>query len=194
MSMLRIVSGRYGGRRIQTPRGQATRPTAEKVRAALFNSLEHAMNLQGARVVDLYAGSGALGIEALSRGAAHATFVESDARTAALLRDNLATLEIAPEVGSVAVQKAHAWLRHAPTDPLTHLVLLDPPYAAGEYNAILPALAMWPGLADGAILAVESAARDALPPPPGLEALRSKRYGDTQLDFFVKASGQAQPK
>jgi 16S rRNA (guanine966-N2)-methyltransferase len=184
--MLRIVSGQFGGRRIQAPPGRGTRPTGEKVRAALFNALDQWLSLEDARVLDLYAGSGALGIEALSRGAAHVTFVESDPRTAALVRANLHSLAIPAGRATVVPQAALAWLRRAVAGPDTHLVLLDPPYAAGETEAVLHALAQWPGLAPGGIVCVEAPARQEIAPPPGLEVLRTKRYGDTQLVFLGK--------
>lgn len=189
--MLRIVAGEFGGRRIQAPPGRGTRPTAEKVRGALFNTLGQWLSLEGSRVLDLYAGSGALGIEALSRGAAHVTFVESDSRTAALVRANLDSLGVPADRAAVVPQKALAWLRRAPAGADTHLVLLDPPYAAGETEAVLRALAEWPGLAPGAIVALEAAARADIPAPPGLEVLRTKRYGDTQLVFFGKPAAGA---
>lgn len=182
--MLRIVAGAFGGRRIDAPRGRHTRPTAEKVRAALYNALAQRLDLNGARAVDLYAGSGALGIEALSRGAAHVTFVEDNARTAALIRENLRTLEIPAGRAHVVPQKVLPWLRKAPDRPPVHLALLDPPYAAGEYEDALAALAGWPGLAANALIAVEAPAGLALRVPGGLEVLRAKRYGDTQLIFL----------
>ncbi|MFI5401083.1 MAG: 16S rRNA (guanine(966)-N(2))-methyltransferase RsmD [SAR324 cluster bacterium] len=189
--MLRIVAGQFGGRRIQAPPGRGTRPTAEKVRAALFNALHQWLSLQGARVLDLYAGSGALGIEALSRGAAHVTFVESDPRSAALVRANLKTLGIPAGQATVASGKAVPWLRRA-TDALeTQLVLVDPPYAAGEYESVLQALAEWRGLAPDGIVAVEAPARQDIAVPPGLAVLRSKRYGDTQLVYLGKSALEA---
>ena len=184
--MLRIVAGKLGGRRIQAPPGKGTRPTAEKLRGAIFNSLEQWIALEGARVLDLYAGSGALGIEAHSRGAAHVTFVEGDHRTAASIRDNLKTLGIPREATEVVPQKVLTWLRRAPAEPHTDLVLIDPPYTAGEYGPVLDALVRWPGLALGALLVVETTKQLDLPVPPGLEVLRSKRYGDTQLVFLRK--------
>jgi 16S rRNA (guanine(966)-N(2))-methyltransferase RsmD len=129
--MLRIVAGTLGGRRIEAPRGRHTRPTAEKVRAALFNALAQRIDMAGSHVVDLYAGSGALGIEAISRGAAHATFVEDDPRTAASIRANLKALNISPMRARVVQQKALAWLRREQPDGApVQVVLLDPPYAA----------------------------------------------------------------
>jgi 16S rRNA (guanine966-N2)-methyltransferase len=216
--MLRIVAGKLGGRRIAAPPGRGTRPTSEKVRAALFNALERWLALEGARVVDLYAGSGALGIEAFSRGAAHVVFVEDDRRTAAALRATLKELAVPREQVEVAQQKVLAWLRRSPggppaappselptgpptgqsaapltgppTAPLIDLVLLDPPYAAGEYDAVLKALAGWAGLAAGALIVVEASAKAPPPAPPELEVLRAKRYGDTQLVFLRRAAPQ----
>lgn len=189
--MLRIVAGQFGGRRIQAPPGRGTRPTAEKVRAALFNALRQWLSLEGARVLDLYAGSGALGIEALSRGAAHVTFVESDPRSAALVRANLKTLGIPPGQATVASGKAVPWLRRATAALETQLVLVDPPYAAGEYESVLQALAKWSGLAPDGIVAVEAPAKQDIAVPPGLAVLRSKRYGDTQLVYLGKSAHEA---
>lgn len=131
---LRIIAGELGGRFIDAPRGRRTRPTAERVREAWFSAL--AGDVDGARVADLYAGSGALGIEALSRGAAHVHFVESDRRAVALLRRNVATLDLADR-SRVVRHDAIAWVegldepddvagRSAPLD----LVFADPPYAS----------------------------------------------------------------
>ena len=184
--MLRIVAGRYGGRRIQAPPGRGTRPTQEKVRGALFNALDAWVEWEGLRVADLYAGSGALGIECLSRGASHVFFVESDPRTVQILRTNLDALGIGTDQASVLRQKVLTWLHHAPAAPEVQVALLDPPYGLGELAAVLDALAAWPALVDGAVLSVECAAREDLQPPASLEVLRSKRYGDTQLVFLRK--------
>ena len=185
--MLRIIAGKFGGRRIQAPSGYRTRPTSEKVRGALFNMLEQWIDLDGATVVDLYAGSGALGIESLSRGAAHATFVDADSRTCGLIRENLKSLNIPSSETEVACQKAIPWLKRADSASLVQLVLLDPPYAAGEYDAVLTALGSWPCLAGDAILAVECSAKRDLDVPASLEVLKTKRYGDTELVFLRKS-------
>jgi 16S rRNA (guanine(966)-N(2))-methyltransferase RsmD len=194
--MLRIIAGRLGGRRIAAPKGSATRPTAEKVRQAVFNVLAHAMPLEGALVLDLYAGSGALGIEALSRGAAQATLVEADARTAAVIRANLSALALAPEEARVVVAPVLRWLKTASAQPPFDLVLADPPYDAGQYGPLLAALADWPGIAPGGYVVVEVPARLSLSPPAGLELAQTKRYGDTQVLFLRKpgAPPQAQPE
>src|SRR5215217_2438475 len=134
----RIVAGKAGGRRLKVP-PQGTRPTSERVREALFNALEVAGELNLARVLDLYAGSGALGLEALSRGAAEAMFVESDRRAAAVLRDNVASLGLGGTVRVGSVESVVA--TSSPT--AFGLVLLDPPYAVttAQISQVLNSLA-----------------------------------------------------
>ncbi|WP_199430370.1 16S rRNA (guanine(966)-N(2))-methyltransferase RsmD [Qaidamihabitans albus] len=177
--MTRIVAGKAGGRRLRVP-PRGTRPTSEKVREALFNALEVAGELTGARVLDLYAGSGALGLEALSRGAAEALFVEADRRAAEILRSNVGALGLG---GSVRHGKAETVLAEPAAEPFD-LVVADPPYAAGDDRlaAVLAALAGGGWIADGGLVVVERAWRDGEPAwPPGFAPLRAKRYGDTGL-------------
>ena len=119
---MRVVAGEHRGRRLKAPPGTATRPTSDRVREALFSILGP---LDGMRVLDLFAGSGALGIEALSRGAASATFVESDRRAARAISHNLEALG---EQAEVVVRDALAWLRRPPAGTAFELVLIDPPY------------------------------------------------------------------
>lgn len=179
VGVTRIVAGKAGGKRLRVP-PRGTRPTSERVREALFNALEVAGELDGARVLDLYAGSGALGIEALSRGAREVLFVESDRAAADVLRGNVAAIGLGGEVRRGRVEQVLADAAAAPFD----LVLADPPYAVGgtELAAVLTALS--PGgwiVADGLVV-VERAERDGEPDwPPGFTALRSRRYGDTAL-------------
>jgi 16S rRNA (guanine966-N2)-methyltransferase len=184
--MLRIVAGSLGGRRIHAPPGRHTRPTADKVREAIFNALATLIDLDGVRALDLFAGSGALGIEALSRGAAHCTFVESHGRTAAGVRANLALLELPPARWEVVNARAEAWLARPPEGPPAGLVLADPPYAYAQHDALLTALAAAPAVAPGALIVLETAAGQALAPPPRLEVLRTKGYGDTQVCILAK--------
>lgn len=177
--MTRIVAGRAGGRTLSVP-PKGTRPTSERVREALFNALDAAGDLRGAQVLDLYAGSGALGLEALSRGAADALFVESDRAAVRVLRDNVARVGLG---GRVRYGTVEAVLAAGPDEPVD-LVLADPPYAVDDATlaAVLAALVAhgWP--APGALFVVERAARDGDPPwPPGCHALRTRRYGDTAL-------------
>jgi 16S rRNA (guanine966-N2)-methyltransferase len=171
---MRIVAGRYGGRRLTAPPGRATRPTSDRVREALFGILGP---LDGARVLDLYAGSGALGIEALSRGAASAVFVERDPRAAAVLRANLAALGIEADVRRT---DALAALRDARARGATYdLVLCDPPYrlAPGLGRPLGEALAAV--LAEGARVVTESDRRAPL--DLDIPLTDERRYGDTLI-------------
>ncbi|SDW78491.1 16S rRNA (guanine966-N2)-methyltransferase [Saccharopolyspora shandongensis] len=178
----RIVAGSVGGRRIDVP-PRGTRPTSERVREALFSALESAIELTGARVLDLYGGSGALGLEALSRGAAHATFVESDRRAAQLLRRNAASLGFR----DVRVEQAKAeTLIGTPTAQPFNVVLADPPYdlAPELLQRVLAGLAPNGWTAPGSLVIVERAVRSGEPDwPPPLRAFRTKRYGDTAVHW-----------
>ena len=171
---MRVVAGRHGGRRLASPRGARTRPTADRVREALFARLG---DLRGVRVLDLFAGSGALGIEALSRGAASATFVDSSPAAVRAVRDNLAALGLE---GEVRRSDARAFLRAARKRGREYdLVLIDPPYRhasglARDLAAALPAV-----LAPGARVAAESDRRAPL--DLGLAPVDERRYGDTLI-------------
>ena len=174
---MRVVAGRLGGRRLQAPPGRGTRPTSERVREALFSMLG---DLEGARVLDLFAGSGALGIEALSRGAAQAVFVERAAPALAALRANVAALELPAELAEVRAQDALAALRAARRRRETYdLVFIDPPYRRAadlgrDLSATVPAV-----LADGGRVVTESDRRAPLELASDPE--RERRYGDTLI-------------
>ncbi|WP_179956923.1 16S rRNA (guanine(966)-N(2))-methyltransferase RsmD [Amycolatopsis anabasis] len=179
--MTRIVAGRAGGRRLKVP-PKGTRPTSERVREALFNALEVAGELDGARVLDLYAGSGALGLEALSRGAADALFVEADRRAVEVLRANLNALGLGGAVRPGSVETVVGEPAAEPFD----VVLADPPYAvdAAALGRMLTGLTSGGWIADGGLVVVERALRDGEPDwPPGYAPLRTKRYGDTALHW-----------
>lgn len=180
--MTRIVAGSAGGRRLTTPAGATTRPTSERVRAALANTLTAAGGLAGARVLDLYAGSGALGLELLSRGAASVVLVERDRAALVAARANVAGLGL-PGAGVVAADAA-AFARTAvgPFD----LVVADPPYELpdAELTAVLAALVRAGALARGADLVVERATRSgSFGWPAPLRPDRERRYGDTLLCY-----------
>ena len=174
---MRVVAGRLGGRRLRAPRGRDTRPTSDRVREALFSILGP---LDGVRVLDLFAGSGALGIEALSRGAATATLVDRDARAVEVIRANLASLELGSEQVRVVHGPARAAIRDASSRGDAYdLVLLDPPYrdasALGrELSQALPAV-----LAPDARVVAESDRRAPL--ELGLPVVAERRYGDTLI-------------
>jgi 16S rRNA (guanine966-N2)-methyltransferase len=171
---VRIVAGRFGGRVLAAPRGRSTRPTSDRVREALFSILGE---LDGARVLDLFAGSGALGIEALSRGAVDAVFVDSSAAAVAAVRRNLSALGIESEVRR---QDALVYLRGASRDArLYDLVFLDPPYR--HASALGPELsaALGPVLAPEARVVAETDRRAPL--ELDLARLDERRYGDTLI-------------
>jgi 16S rRNA (guanine966-N2)-methyltransferase len=176
------VAGVAGGRRLTVP-PKGTRPTSERVREALFNAIESALDLDGASVLDLYAGSGALGLEALSRGAARVTFVESDRNALTVLRRNVAAVDIPG--AQVVPGRVLSALEAGTTQPYD-VVLADPPYAVTDEDlrAVLIALAGW--TTPGALVVVERSSRSADPDwPEPLEALRVKRYGDTALHWAI---------
>ncbi|HEV3034178.1 MAG TPA: 16S rRNA (guanine(966)-N(2))-methyltransferase RsmD [Solirubrobacteraceae bacterium] len=196
---MRVIAGELGGRRLKAPAGRVTRPTSDRVREAVFGMLG---DVGGASVLDLFAGTGALGIEALSRGAHSAVFVEHDAGVVKVLKGNLAALGISPEAAEVRRADALESLRSAKMDQETYdLVFIDPPYgrarpapsASGppigerwgpELSAILPAL-----LSPGARVVVESDRRAPLElelPSTGTgEPERSRRYGDTSITIHL---------
>ena len=172
---MRIVAGRWGGRRLTTPRGAAVRPTADRVREALFSILGDFV--QDARVLDLFAGSGALGLEALSRGAASATFVDSAAASVAAVKANLEALG-----GEAEVRRTDAlrFLRAAPGETRHYdLVLLDPPYRLAERLGRELSEALPDVLAASALVVCESDHRAPL--PLDLPLRDERRYGDTLI-------------
>ncbi|WIM88244.1 16S rRNA (guanine(966)-N(2))-methyltransferase RsmD [Candidatus Mycobacterium wuenschmannii] len=180
--MTRIVGGVAGGRRITVP-PQGTRPTTDRVRESLFNILAARLDFTGLSVLDLYAGSGALGLEALSRGAASAAFVESDRRAATVLDRNIATLGL-PGATVRRAQVAAMLAAHA-AEPFD-LVLADPPYEvdASEVEAILTALATNGWVSGGTVVVVErAAAGPALTWPGGWDPWEPRVYGDTRLEL-----------
>jgi 16S rRNA (guanine966-N2)-methyltransferase len=188
---LRVVGGRLGGRRLRPVPGRQTRPTSDRVREALFQVLGD--RVQGARVLDLFAGTGALAIEALSRGAGSAVLVEQAAPAVEVIRANLDALGLA-ERCRVRRTRAEAYLRTQRDGPFD-LVLLDPPYAAsvGLVAGLLGRLART-ALAPGAVVVVEAAARSEAPPwPPGLVPERPRRYGDTSLHVATFGTGRLEP-
>jgi 16S rRNA (guanine966-N2)-methyltransferase len=180
--MTRIIGGSAGGRRISVPRGEATRPTSDRVREALFSAIESwCGSLSGLRFLDLYAGSGAIGLEAWSRGAGVVSLVEQDRRTATTIVTNAKTIGF-HKADVVAASVASTLGRHpaAPYD----VVYLDPPYPCPDtaVTTDLAALSRHGWLVPGALVVVERSARSPAPAwPEGLRALKERRYGDTTL-------------
>ncbi|GEK21574.1 16S rRNA (guanine(966)-N(2))-methyltransferase RsmD [Cellulomonas xylanilytica] len=184
--MTRIVAGTVGGRTLAVPRA-GTRPTSERVREALFSRLEHLDVVEGARVLDLYAGSGALGIEAASRGAAHVTLVESARDAADVCRRNVAALELAATVQVVAERAERFAAR--PTVTPWDLVLADPPYDLPETDLAEVLQGVEAALTPHAVVVVERAARTPEPTwPTGLVRFDRRAYGDTVMWFAELAA------
>jgi 16S rRNA (guanine966-N2)-methyltransferase len=183
--MTRIVSGAAGGRRLLVP-PKGTRPTSDRVREALFSALENDPGIEGAAVLDLCAGSGALGLEALSRGAEHALFVESDRRAATVLRRNVAAIGLA---GAVVRSAPAATVLGAAADRAYDIVLVDPPYDVpdAEVAGWLTAAAAHGWLADAVTVVVERAARGgSFHWPEPLRGVRERRYGETALHVALR--------
>lgn len=179
------MAGIAGGRRLQVPRGRKLRPTSERVREAVFSSLGSMGAIHGARVLDLFAGTGALGIEALSRGAAAATFVEADPAAVRVIRANLAATGL--EGATVVHSDVARFLE--PPGPDADIAFADPPYAFDEWSSVLARLPV--GLA-----VLE--ARRPVDPGPGWTVTRSARYGDTAVTVVRRlppgAQGEGGPK
>ena len=192
--MTRIIGGSVGGRRIQTPKGAATRPTSDRVREALFSAIEAwCGSLSGLRFLDLYAGSGAVGLEAWSRGAGIVTLVEQDRRTAALISENARALGFTR--ANVLPSPVSATLVRPPAAPYD-VAFLDPPYPLGDeaVSADLVALADHGWLVPGALVVVERSSRSPEPAwPDGFTDQRRKRYGETVLWYGHAASPSAGP-
>ncbi len=203
---MRIVAGRHRGRRLEAPAGMAVRPTADRTREALFNILtqgklpwrapvgergaegqdaERRGNpLAGARALDAFAGTGALGLEALSRGAAFVTFMENQAAALTACRNNIALLE---ETARSQALRCDV-LRPPPAPAPCDLVLMDPPYNQGLAAPALAALEAAGWLAPGALAVVELMAKEHLALPEGFEALDERKYGKARL-VFLRAPG-----
>ncbi|WAL98104.1 16S rRNA (guanine(966)-N(2))-methyltransferase RsmD [Streptomyces sp. Je 1-369] len=188
--MTRVIAGTAGGRRLAVPPGNGTRPTSDRAREGLFSTWQALQGtLDGARVLDLYAGSGAVGLEALSRGAAHTLLVEADARAARTIRENVKAVGL-PGADVRAGKAAQIIQGGAPTTPYD-LVFLDPPYAVtdDDLREILLTLRSEGWLTDDALVTVERSTRGGVFGwPEGFEALRSRRYGEGTFWYGRAAS------
>jgi 16S rRNA (guanine966-N2)-methyltransferase len=181
--MTRIIAGAHGGRRLAAPAGATTRPTSDRVREAFFSSLDTMVGLSGARFADLYAGSGAVGLEALSRGAGHALLVEAEAPAARVIRDNIVSLRVGAAARLVAARVSQV-LSAEPEGGPYDVVFADPPYALGdeEVAEVQHALIDNGWLSPDAVVIFERSTRGAaLAWVDGITADRSRRYGETTL-------------
>ena len=184
---MRVVGGRLRGRNLAAPSSQAIRPTADRLREALFNILVHAYDnpIEGARVLDLFAGTGALGIEAISRGAAFALFVDNGAEARALLRNNVEALSLGGVTKVFRRDASNLGPAH-PVEPFS-LAFLDPPYGKGLAEKALAALRDGGWLTPGALLVVEEAKAAGFAAPDGFEEVERRAYDDTEFVFLRAA-------
>jgi 16S rRNA (guanine966-N2)-methyltransferase len=191
---LRIVSGSFRGKALAAPKGEATRPTSDRARQAIFNILEHAAwspGLRDLRVIDLFAGSGALGFEALSRGAAFCLFVETDEAARGAIRDNVEALGL---FGQTRVHRRDAsdlGMRPSSDGPPFGLAFLDPPYAKGLGETALASLASGGWLTPGALVVFERGAAEPDLVAPGFEPLDVRDYGAAKVCFLRLADTAA---
>ena len=177
LSCMRVVAGELRGRRIASPSGDATRPTTDKVREAVFNALVSLGAVEDAEVLDLFAGTGAMGIEALSRGAARCTFVERDKAALATLRENIRTLGVEQRSTVIAGDATTGAAAPSRAD----IVIADPPYGFADWAGLLS------HVPQGALVILESGSPVEV--PPGWECLREKKYGRTFVAFLRFAEG-----
>jgi 16S rRNA (guanine966-N2)-methyltransferase len=178
---MRVIGGTARGRRLVAPHGTDVRPTGDRVREAVFNTLGSMDEVVGRRYLDLFAGSGALGLEALSRGAEHCVFVDSSRRSLRTVRDNVASLGFA-ERSEVIASDALRYLRE--TDPTVDVALVDPPYAFDDWSSLLR-------LVPARLVVAESDRPVA--PPAGSEVLRERRYGGTVVTMIQLADPEPRP-
>jgi 16S rRNA (guanine966-N2)-methyltransferase len=179
---MRVVAGTARGRRLVTPKGRDTRPTSDRVREAIFNALGSLGVVEDARVLDLFAGSGALGIEALSRGAAHATFVERDDRAIETIWSNLVVTKLTDRA-LVTANEAVNWLNRRPGPGSFDLALADPPYAFDDWDTLLDAAAQLPV----EVVVIES--DRVIKPDQKWQMVREKAYGGTVVTIVHRVSG-----
>jgi len=187
---MRIVAGRHRGRRLLAPSGDTVRPTSDRVREALFDILSHGdyaadgIPFVGAAVLDAFAGTGAIGLEALSRGAAEAVFIERDPEALASLRKNVGALGEGAHARIVAGDATRPPRAVVPCG----LAFIDPPYHSGLAATALIALAAAGWLAPNAVAIIEIGRRESLAPPPGFAVIDERVYGHTRLVFLARES------
>ena len=184
--MTRVIGGVAGGRSLRTPTGEGTRPTSDRVREAVFSSLASRGAMDGGAVLDLYAGSGALGLEAVSRGCRGATLVEADRKAAAVISANAEALGLA---GIQVVRARVAAVLARPAGAAYRLVFIDPPYAVGEaeLSRVLSSLVTGGWLTEDALVVVERSARTLEPTwPTGLALDQSRTYGETAVWYATR--------
>ena len=186
--MIQIISGQYRGRKLLVPEGKQLRPTANRVRESIFNVLQHLLYFEDRVVLDLYAGSGALGLEAISRGCGSAYFVESNLATVQLIKQNLQRCGAHSDSVHVIHRPAETWLSQFENLGHPCLVFVDPPYYQDEYAKILPLISKLDSIPETSVIVVESPKKLDISAVPLLEILKEKQYGETKVIFLEKKS------
>lgn len=187
---MRVIAGTYGGRVLRPPKGESVRPTSDRVKESLFNMLSHRLAWDGCVVCDLYAGSGSLGIEALSRGAASVCFVERDRTAMAALKDNLRMLSL--DSRAVLRQIAVETFLSRAVQPFD-LILADPPYACESYDPLLRTISDRRLLTGTGLLVIEHSSRRTLSAAPGWETEAHRVFGDTAIAILVHRNNEESP-
>ncbi|MHC8510128.1 MAG: 16S rRNA (guanine(966)-N(2))-methyltransferase RsmD [Rhodospirillales bacterium] len=184
---MKIIAGRWRGRALAAPTGFETRPTAARAREAVFNILAHGepgATLEGAPVLDVFAGAGAMGLEALSRGAARAVFIDKGAEALRAVRGNADALDCAHEIETFKLDAAKLAAPPVKAGAPFGLVFMDAPYGQGLTGPALAGLAAHGWLAAGAVIAAETGAREAFTPPPGFIQRDERRFGAAKIVFM----------
>ena len=184
--MIRIIAGEFRGRKLKVPTGNDVRPTSDKVREALFNLLTSMLNWDNMTVLDLYAGSGALGLEALSRGAKKVIFVESSKKHVSIILKNISMLSLEQTKYELVRGRAKSWIPNFMDPERPCLIFLDPPFLSDEYNLILEKLAALPAILKGSLIVVESSSTREIMFTEKMELLKHRQYGSVTLDILQK--------
>jgi 16S rRNA (guanine966-N2)-methyltransferase len=175
---IRIISGKYGGRMIGAPSGKKTHPMGDRVRTALFNIISS--DMVGAKVLDVFAGTGSLGLEALSRGASSATFVEKDRVAAAILRENVQLLNVS-DVTRVVQAPLASWISTQSSDSLYDVIFADPPYHDVQFSTIEKLFTL---LKPGGLMVLSHPGRGEVPFPTGIVVVDNRSYANAHLTLF----------
>lgn len=185
---MRVITGSARGVRLYAPQGMQTRPTSDRVKEALFSIIAGYREIKGARVLDICAGTGSLGIEALSRGALFCCFIEQSRSALSVLERNVVATGFKEKVAFLPVDARHAVERAARNNGPFELVFFDPPYQSQLYGAVLADLVSHQALSKDSLVCVESSSRKGYDPvvTDGLELTARRIYGDTALDFYVR--------
>jgi len=181
--LLRIISGKLKGRKLRTLKGQSTRPTLEKTRETIFNILQSRLDLTRYEAYDLFAGSGALGFEAFSRGADQVTFIENNRASYTLLKSNIDSLSLSNHCSTTFID-AIRWIKSANWTGKSKLFLLDPPYQSDLLQSVINELGRSPDIPENSAIVLETEKQKEISYPDHFQLFRQKMFGKTRIDFI----------